>query len=215
MRLLISLFLALLAGCATTDQAPPTTTLTGNSNGLMIVSLTVTPTRGHPLHWHLYDLARPGERLKHLVGYAGTSREDWAPGDKFDVMGGRLVVQELPPGTYELRSWEFTEMLDHKRTMIYWPKTALPFRFRVEAGRAVYLGNLHLHAEHQATNFPLRVFDARERDLALFHSRYPGIAPGQIDLRVFPGALPLPPFLRDDKGSKEDYEALVRLLKNQ
>jgi hypothetical protein len=92
MRPLVCLFVALLAGCATTDQAPPTTTLTGSGDGLMIVSLTVTPTRGHPLHWDLYDVARPGERVKYLVGYAGTSREDWAPGDKFKVMGGRLVV---------------------------------------------------------------------------------------------------------------------------
>jgi len=213
MRLLVCLFVALLAGCATGDQAPPITTLASNSNGLMVVSLTVTPTRGHPLHWNLYDVARPGERVKYLVGYAGTSREDWAPRDTFNVMGGRLVVQALPPGTYELRSWEFTEMLDQKRTMIYRPSSALPFRFRVEAGRAVYLGNLHLHAEHQAPNFPLRVFDARERDLALFHSRYTGITAEQIDIRVFPGARPLPPFLRDDKGSKEDYEALLRLLK--
>jgi hypothetical protein len=90
MRLLICVALVLLAGCATTEQAPPPTTLTGNSNGLMIVSLTVTPTRGHPLHWNLYDLARPGERLKYLVGYAGTSARIGLPGTSSTSWAGAL-----------------------------------------------------------------------------------------------------------------------------
>jgi hypothetical protein len=202
------LALALASACATTEQAATSTRLTGNPNGLLIVSLTITPSLGHPLHWDLHAESNPDSRLKRLVAYAGTSDEDWSRPPKSHVMGGRLIVQELPPGTYRLRSWEHTVMTDTRRFTTYRPKFLLPFRFRVEAGRAVYIGNLHLHAEWKAQKYPLRVFDARERDLALFRQRYAGIGAEQIDIRLLPGAGALPNFLRDDNGTREDYREL-------
>ena len=120
----LCLLVALLAGCATTDQAPPTTILTGNSNGLMVVSLTVTPTRGHPLHWHLYDVARPGERLKYLVGYAGTGREDWAPGDRFNSPGRCSsfplnVKVSIEGGPFHVAAASCALLIDARRTSRY------------------------------------------------------------------------------------------------
>jgi len=86
---------------------------------------------------------------------------------------GRLAVVELQAGEYEFYAWEGSS----GNTRI---KSQQPFskRFRITAGKAVYIGNMHLAVE--SYSYGVRVSDMRDRDLPLFHSKNPKVAQGTV-----------------------------------
>lgn len=66
------------------------------------------------------------------------------------------------------------------------PKRAMAYRFRVEAGRITYLGNVDLRMTEQDM-YDLTVENRAKRDLALLAKKLPSVTPE--DILVRPGDL--------------------------
>lgn len=82
---------------------------------------------------------------------------------------GRVAVLRLPAGDYELYDWKLV-ILNRYGGDELGPKRAAAYRFRVEAGRATYLGNLDLRVTDQDT-YRISVEDKTRRDLALLSKK--------------------------------------------
>jgi len=77
---------------------------------------------------------------------------------------GRLVVVELAAGSYEFYDWAGILTTSTE-------KFSIPFR--VEPGKATYLGNVHFEVLDQT--YGIRVSDRASRDLPLLFERYPNL----------------------------------------
>jgi len=86
---------------------------------------------------------------------------------------GRLAIIELPEGEYEFYSWKGS---GGNRRM--WSKEEFSLRFKVIAGKAVYLGNLNFW--FLQTQWKMKVTDMRERDLPLLYQKNPSITPDLV-----------------------------------
>ncbi len=86
---------------------------------------------------------------------------------------GRVVIIELPEGEYEFYSWWGSNGKGIMR-----PKEEFSLRFKVIAGKAVYLGNLHFW--FQGHQWKMKVTDMRERDLPLLYQKNPSITPDLV-----------------------------------
>ncbi len=97
---------------------------------------------------------------------------------------GRLIVLELPAGANSLKSWMLTNGAAQYLSSQDFPEIS----FTVEPGKALYLGNLHMNIlmGRNAVNMPViadllaEIRGRGERDIALFRSRYPRVANGDI-----------------------------------
>jgi hypothetical protein len=111
-----------------------------------------------------------------------------------DIERGELVVMSVPAGEYEIHGWWIGASgwggLRHSVA-----KDRLSYRFRVEPGKAIYLGNVHVAvtgdtgitpaafttAKYKATS---SVRDTRARDFAELPKLAPGLAPERVEVRL-------------------------------
>lgn len=110
---------------------------------------------------------------------------------------GQLVVAKLPAGDYELFSF-YAAASAWGGTRTVRPAKPISHRFRVEAGEAVYLGNLHVRftgdtgvvspqyvvVDDKRIGVDVRLRDSRERDLAEAVGRDPDLAPERVRVRL-------------------------------
>lgn len=182
------LLAALLGGCRAVNVASGYTLDPGKDTGVAVVSLT---RAGLPSRFNM---------LLKLRGVDGDYRNSVPVSDAFasadwrcpffgtateEEPCGRLAVIELRQGLYEFYSWEGdTGTGGSVRSIGEFSK-----RFRVEAGKAVYLGNVHFSVEtprwFQGT-YRMRVIDMRERDLALLRQKVPTITPDRVVVSILP-----------------------------
>lgn len=94
---------------------------------------------------------------------------------------GRLAVMRLPPGDYELYDWKVV-VPNRYGGDVFSPKRAFAYRFRVEAGRAIYLGNLDLRMTEQDT-YGITVENKAKRDLALLEKKLPSMRAEDVTYR--------------------------------
>jgi hypothetical protein len=100
---------------------------------------------------------------------------------------GLLRALELPPGDYEFMSWSVVA----NAGVTFYPKKPRPLPFRVEAGRATYVGGFDLDARRGDNVFGaevvfqpwLWVTDRRDRDLEVLPKKFPGIPLDRVDVR--------------------------------
>ena len=119
-----------------------------------------------------------------------------------DTEKGQLVAVSLPPGEYEIfgiegeaGAWGGSRRASLK---------GFSARFRVDAGKAVYLGNVHVRFYGDAGTLPphvrvkgyvlpvgsstlpldIEMRDTRQRDFAELPKRAPGLAKEQIEVRL-------------------------------
>ena len=111
-----------------------------------------------------------------------------------DIERGELVVMSVAAGDYEIHGWWIgASGWGGLRTSV--AKDRLSYRFRVEPGKVVYLGNVHVTvtgdagitpaafttAKYKATS---SVRDTRARDFAELPKLAPGLAPERIEVRL-------------------------------
>ena len=120
--------------------------------------------------------------------FLGTATED-AP-------CGRLAIIELQQGEYEFYSWG-GQAGAGAGPVTYNVGSTNDFskRFRVLAGKAVYLGNVHFAISFDAPTFTIlsvrypyriKVSDMRQRDLPLFYQKNPSITSESVVVNILP-----------------------------
>ena len=87
---------------------------------------------------------------------------------------GRLVVLELPAGSYEIYQW--IAPLSAKSDSSF----SIPFR--VLRGKATYLGNVHVNIGQGTYEF--RVENTAQRDLDVLFRRYPHLRKDDIEIAI-------------------------------
>ena len=94
---------------------------------------------------------------------------------------GRLAALRLPAGDYELYDWKLVVPNQYGGNE-FSPKRAFGYRFKVEAGRAVYLGNVDLRMTEQDT-YNIAVENKAKRDLALLAKKAPSVSAEDVTYR--------------------------------
>ena len=129
----------------------------------------------------VFSLTSEGVLSNFFLRYRGESNGDvtqWTvqnPRDWESNPRGRLVVLKLPVGEYEF--YELRTPL----TVVSEKDFSIPFEVR--SGRVTYLGNVSVIVPDYE-RFSIQVFDAFERDIALFLSRYRNISAEDVDRRL-------------------------------
>lgn len=103
---------------------------------------------------------------------------DFSRGEAPAQRGGGFAVA-LPVGDYVISGWRVEQ-----GQMISRSTAAIGIPFRVEAGKAVYLGNVHFDADWA----DVRLRDRAERDLPLLEARFQALASTPMASTIAPGA---------------------------
>lgn len=133
------------------------------------------------------------------------NRFKWSEGGEIEGFQGigtaRLFAVELPAGNYEFFDWR----LKYHSSLGSGQLFSLPFK--VEAGKVHYLGQLTIHVAVGTDEWGIdrisavvfRVYDERERDLAMLAKRYPALADSTVlfELQPDPSGSRRPRFKRD------------------
>lgn len=94
---------------------------------------------------------------------------------------GRVAILRLPAGEYELYDWKLVEPSRYGGNAFN-PARPFRYRFKIEGGRAVYLGNLDLRVTEQDTS-RISIENKAQRDLALLAKKLPSMDIGQVPYR--------------------------------
>lgn len=86
---------------------------------------------------------------------------------------GRLVVIELPAGSYEFYDWAGLRGRSTEQFSI---------PFSIEPGKATYLGNVHFHVVSGL--YGVRVGDRSSRDLPALFARYPNLQRDAVKTQI-------------------------------
>lgn len=172
-----------------------------SGDGLVIISATLPPKTRHagfPV-WFRYKYKLKDAGWRHEGEILVNSNRGFrnAPSD-FDGVFGKLYILRLPAGSYQFKDWEY-QPLGFRGTEV--PNGIYPpLPFKVESGRAIYLGGfdptliegrnlLHLKVDEA---WPL-VHDDQTRDLPVFFNRCPGFDRSLLDVKVMDGSPWRPP----------------------
>jgi len=213
MFLFFLLSTVILSGCATTNAikniGKDYRLDSSKKTGVAVASLSFSGLRRpHPLaSFDFYVHCRGiGNDFKKEISICDSA--DWKPPGRFLFVGrykplGRLAVIELLEGDYEFFSWHggcggfVTQEMRVKATKEFSRK------FKVVSGKAVYLGNIHIHIhkvvpgriEYRGTKpvtsiqyasgmYNVQEKDLRDRDLSLLYQKYPLIKPDQVIIDI-------------------------------
>jgi hypothetical protein len=180
-----ALLLWLGAGCRTTNVSGAHALDPASGNGVVVVSLTMS---GVPGAFNMFVDFR-GVTVDHKSSVPVSdlfASADWrcplGPVTEANPCG-RLAVIELREGEYEFYSWHGQSGgAPGGLTMSARASRDFAKRFKVLAGRAVYLGNIHFAVGRGV--FTMTVLDLRDRDLALLHGKHPNIGPDAIVVTI-------------------------------
>lgn len=194
----LAITLALAAGCATLNINNDYRLNEQSGEGLVVVSLSYEGlARDDSPSWSYHRLGSK-ENLR-VFARAVRVPLDW------ESPPGRLAVFALPAGRYEFYRCEFAGLSSGTNRLVwrtakngvvtpnnpsyagfdtpnYTAIKAEPFivRFEVIAGKAIYLGNLHLLWNEDERKGRVTLRDTSERDLSLLQQRFPQIERRQI-----------------------------------
>lgn len=172
---------AVLAGCANPGTQNVAVDYRPADQGLLVASVTASGYNPGRLLYQLVRVASPTQTVVTIPVNDEALGLDWRLGDLEVPNGGqgRLAVIELAPGDYELRR-AFIEVSAQET---YTSARRFGFRFTIAAGKATYLGNIHVNMERSPAGRLMSsttLVDRRRRDLPLFHKKYSGIKPDQV-----------------------------------
>ena len=86
---------------------------------------------------------------------------------------GRVATLRLPAGDYEIYDWKLTVPNQYGGND-FTPKRSVGYRFKVEPGRANYLGNVDLRMTEQDT-YNVTIENKATRDLAILAKKLPSL----------------------------------------
>lgn len=95
---------------------------------------------------------------------------------------GRLTTLRLPAGDYELYDWKLVVPNQYGGNE-FSPNRPFGYRFKIEAGRATYLGNLDLGMTEQDA-YHITVENKATRDLAILAKKLPSMRVEDIIVRL-------------------------------
>ena len=188
-----ALAISLLTGCRTINVSSDYSLEADKTTGLVVVSLTMA---GLPRGFNVFVDFR-GLNVEHKSSVPISdlfASADWRC--PFLSMAtdeepcGRLAVIELQQGEYEFYSWQGgTSGGPGSLTFSVESVEEFSKRFEVQAGKAVYLGNIHFSIEQPrflvgTGSYRMTVADQRARDLALLHSKHPRVTPDQVVIDI-------------------------------
>lgn len=205
-----------LAGCASVSDLPPGyAPRAQDAEGLAVVSLTLSGkdlNRVSSFEYRVREAAGASFEEVERSPYFHSARQharwlqDHAQGparervklivkgpalaEPLDVVDagrtvGRVAALRLPAGDYELYDWKVVAPNQYGGDE-FGPKRAMAYRFRIEAGRVAYLGNVDLRITEQDM-YDIIVENRAKRDLALLAKKLPSVTPDDILFR--PGEL--------------------------
>lgn len=183
------LLVGLLGGCAATNVSKEYALEEAKGSGLMVVSLTRSGISGFSM---FADVRSVDNKYKNSVPITDLlASSDWGcplfGKIPEDPPCGRLAIVEMPEGEYEFYSWHGSSGGAPGTVRItVQAKQEFSKRFKITAGKAVYIGNIHFLLEAEYTKGPLgipvpiylfniKTKDMRERDLVLLYSKNPKI----------------------------------------
>lgn len=185
--LLLAALVCLLGACATPNIGKDYVLDEKSGKGVVVGSITYAG--GYSGYRVSYRQMPNGPRGFFETGKGVVLIPYFPKGDFEDQeLKGNLFVAELPPGEYEMFTW----------TISSGPATvtaSVPFSvsFRVEPGKAVYLGNFEFT---QTASFGLTVTGAAltyresaERDMAVFRRKYPRLSEVPVSSSIERGAI--------------------------
>jgi hypothetical protein len=188
----------LFCGCGTTNVGSGYSLTPDSDSGLAVASLTLSGVSAdYTLTTFLRGVDSDFDQSVPVLD-ASTS-QDWdCPFFRVPTPGypcGRLAVIELSPGEYEFYSWraKATSRSAGTTTVIQPPDFSR--KFTVLAGKAVYLGNIHMSPKGPGPNKKspaqdnddlIWILDTRERDLALLFDKYPKLSPDDVVVSILP-----------------------------
>jgi len=194
MRLYFFAILLALTGCSGLGNVHESFDLDkagATGQGLVIGTFTTDKPDPHvTIYTTMRILATPNPRVLGLTEIVADSSCNLHFSDEspFKDYCGRLVALKLPAGQYQI----FWLQSSQGRTLLG-PRHFEPVTFTVKAGRATYIGNIHMTLEADAKTMlgvPLIsggwpvVRDARERDIPLLKQAVPALGDGNIDYTV-------------------------------
>ena len=146
------------------------------ANGLLVASLTASGYNPGTLWVQVVRASASTETVASIPVNDPAYGLDWQAGDPAVTNGGagRVAVVELAPGEYELRRW----VINIGNSAAYSSRRPLAYRFNIVAGKATYVGNLHVDVQRSAAeSLPLATTleDRRERDLPIVRRKYSGV----------------------------------------
>jgi hypothetical protein len=105
-----------------------------------------------------------------------------------DAPCGRLAIIELPQGEYEFYSWIARGNLGPGVSTEFRPTKLFSKRFKVFAGKAVYLGNFHIMVPTGLFRgaYRIKTTDMQQRDLPLFYQKHPNITSESVFVSILP-----------------------------
>lgn len=168
-----------LGGCAARNADENLDPKQLSRTGVVFASVSTAPEGGNgPVA--TFHLDRGGFVKSREEQIAGQNLKPSELNDDF----GRLIVLELPAGANSLKSW----MLTYGAAQYAPSRPVSVIHFTVLPGKALYLGNLHMHIRMSRNVFDAPVIgdlqpeirDRGERDVVLFKSRYPRVGDGEI-----------------------------------
>jgi hypothetical protein len=195
---ILSLSLLGLFGCRAVNIASGFSLDERKGTGVAVVSLTVS---GLPSSMNLFFNLRGVDNIydNSVPAFDFFASSDWRcplfGSATEDAPCGRLAIIELQQGEYEFYSWGA-----HSGGPVGFSASASPTdrfskRFKVLAGKAVYLGNIHLAVSFDSPKFALlsvrypyriKVSDMRQRDLPLLYQKNPNITSESVVVNILP-----------------------------
>lgn len=104
---------------------------------------------------------------------------------------GKLAVLQLPAGDYDVSDW-YVVQRDGIVSNTYKPNQTFSMPFHVEAGKAIYLGDIafkfleggNVFGVTALSGIELKVLDAFDRDVPLFKTLYPSLAEMPVEKKL-------------------------------
>lgn len=193
MRYLYLTMFLFLAGCAESNVRPSYSLVQAQSqgHGLLVGSLSVGKyDSAYPadINYFIQPVGTPeGPHLyiPHLNVISGCDTLNVGDSDFKDVCA-RLFVVDLPAGDYDITGWN----IDNGLKTYITPRQWVPARFTIQAGKATYIGNIHMGIAVGQNVFTIHIIaggwaflhDERARDIPVLKQRYPTLDDGNITI---------------------------------
>ena len=150
-----------------------------SDTGVILLSLTASGECGFVYYTELKEIY---SKKEYSIGMQDIRQErDWqktnACPSKPDDYFGKLVTLELPAGIYQLHRIEWLS----KYSRVF-SENEMNIKFKVQAGKINYLGNLHFHVLKKS--FIYGVENMRARDIPLFLKKYTQFRPADIIINL-------------------------------
>jgi hypothetical protein len=158
----------LLASCATFNVSKDYSLADKTGSGLVVLSLT------HTLGGVTVEY-RPVGGQKMGAFMTGNMQDplDW------DKPRGRLVVMELPAGTYELYQWR-----SGRGAYVTYTSKTFYIPFTVVQGKATYIGSFFIDADEATQKYRMELTDRSDRDIPLLLEKYKNIKESDVNKKI-------------------------------